>query len=97
MAKQVRERDGACVCCGRVEGLDAHHVDSYGAHGRDDPDRMVTLCRICHSVWHNGDATVRKAVEDYLDRLSNPIWITEFHPITYRPHVPPGFLHRKWV
>lgn len=72
IAEQVRARDGMCVCCGAVSGLDAHHIDTFGAHGEDDPLRMVTLCRVHHTLWHNGDCVVRAQVEDYLKRLVPP-------------------------
>ena len=80
MRNQVKQRDGRCVACGRVEGLDAHHVDSFGAHGKNDPDRMVTLCRKCHSMWHSGDAAIRKAVERHLKRVTQPGWIVAVEP-----------------
>lgn len=83
---EVRQRDGRCVGCGREGALDVHHVDTWGATGVDDPKRMVCLCRLCHSKWHNGDPLLRRVVEEHLERVSRPGWIIEYTP---------SFLRRK--
>lgn len=74
---QIKQRDGRCVVCGREEFLDAHHIRTYGATREDDPLNMVTLCRLHHTLWHNGDLNVRLRVEAYLQQIANPKWIVD--------------------
>lgn len=77
---KVLKRDGMCVVCGIPYGLDVHHVESFGAHGDDDPSKMVTLCRYHHMKWHDGDEGVRRAVREYLEKVNNPEWLTGYSP-----------------
>lgn len=53
-SKDIRNRDGACDCCGSKKELTAHHLESYHAnwHLRFDMDNGVALCRICHETFH---------------------------------------------
>lgn len=66
---RVLGRDGRCCVCGRMEGLDVHHIRTWAATGRDNMDEMVTLCRVCHSHWHAGDQKVRHRVKEYMASL----------------------------
>ena len=75
VVEKAKARDGRCVGCGRVEGLDAHHIEGWGAHLEDDPDNMVTLCRTCHTKWHMGDETIRLRVENHMKRVVVPDWV----------------------
>ena len=50
-SEAVRTRDGACVLCGKTEGLNAHHWIHSKAQGnlhRWDIKNGITLCFACH-------------------------------------------------
>lgn len=50
-SEAVRLRDGACVLCGKKEGLNAHHWIHSKAQGnlhRWDIKNGITLCMPCH-------------------------------------------------
>lgn len=50
-SEAVRTRDGACVLCGKTEGLSAHHWIHSKAQGnlhRWDVKNGITLCFACH-------------------------------------------------
>lgn len=50
-SEAVRTRDGACVLCGKTEGLNAHHWIHSKAQGnfhRWDVKNGITLCFACH-------------------------------------------------
>jgi 5-methylcytosine-specific restriction endonuclease McrA len=52
---KVLERDGhRCQVpgCGRGYFLVVHHLDPVALGGKDDPDRLVTLCPGCHDLVH---------------------------------------------
>ena len=57
----VRERDGKCVKCGKVDDLHAHHIQPKSLY----PDLMletdngVTLCYSCHRKSHEGKRPLR--------------------------------------
>lgn len=58
-AKSIYQRDNyACVWCS-VAGspLNAHHIETWAAcpERRFDESNLVTLCRPCHLLVHNGD------------------------------------------
>lgn len=52
--KSVVKRDGRCVKCGELNGLQAHHISEWA----DDPvnrvnvNNGVTLCKDCHAKEH---------------------------------------------
>ena len=52
-SKCIRERDGACVVCGKTEGLECSHI-----HGRRHRTirwsmmNAVAKCHTCHRWWH---------------------------------------------
>jgi hypothetical protein len=74
----VKARDGRCVGCGRMDGLDVHHVKSWGPHLEDDPLSMVTLCRICHTKIHLGDPELRQRIDTHLTQISSPTWVVDY-------------------
>jgi hypothetical protein len=45
-----------CAVCGSIENLCVHHIDGYDEHKPQNnaENKMVTLCRHCHSVTHAG-------------------------------------------
>ena len=53
----VLERDGyRCTVCGtcgtKKNPLTIHHLKYRRCGGTNDPDNLVTMCRICHESWH---------------------------------------------
>lgn len=59
-SKCVRVRDGACILCGKHEGLAAHHWIHSRARSlahRHDVRNGVTLCFACHIYKVHTDAT----------------------------------------
>lgn len=54
--KAVYQRDGyKCCVCHRKGYLNAHHVLSFAKwkHKRYDVENGMTLCRWCHTKFHN--------------------------------------------
>ena len=54
---------GICECCGDLAPfkkpsgepyLEVHHVDELGEGGEDHPDKVVSLCPVCHKRVHHG-------------------------------------------
>lgn len=53
----VMKRDKyKCVICGSIENLCVHHIDGYDPNkpGNNQENKMVVLCRCCHSRVHVG-------------------------------------------
>lgn len=52
---KVIRRDKQCVLCGNKKTRQAHHIQNGSHHPelRYDVDNGVTLCRQCHSQFHN--------------------------------------------
>jgi hypothetical protein len=55
-----------CVACGRKDGLNHHHLVPRVHDGSDDESNLVTLCRVCHGLfhgagWSNAHAELTKA------------------------------------
>ncbi len=48
----VKERDGACVDCGRTDLLELDHVPAYELSGRTVVDELETRCGPCHRERH---------------------------------------------
>ena len=58
--RTVLQRDGyACVHCGSMDRLEAHHLDLFSKNreARFDPNNGLTLCYNCHKVVHSSDPT----------------------------------------
>lgn len=56
--KNVKSRDKVCQCCGDigVNGeLEIHHIFSVAKYKElaSDEGNMITLCKSCHSRYHN--------------------------------------------
>lgn len=59
-SKEIRERiktrDGfRCTLCGETEGLEVHHIKHRSEGGDDSDNNLVTLCRRCHAMQHEGE------------------------------------------
>lgn len=51
---QILKRDNnQCCKCGRVEGMEVHHIISRLNNGTDVEDNLITLCDPCHQEWHS--------------------------------------------
>ena len=50
----VKERDGACVDCGRTDLLEYDHVPAYEATGHTVVDELELRCAPCHHRRHAG-------------------------------------------
>ena len=62
--QKVFVRDGfRCVVCKSDKDIAPHHL-TYQNIYHEDPRDLVTLCRRCHSIFHNIDNR-RKAIEEY--------------------------------
>lgn len=50
-----------CRCCGRTEGLSAHHSEyTVLFHEEDDLDTLITLCKYCHSGIHRVKSNINR-------------------------------------
>ena len=59
----VLHRDGySCRLCESKESLCAHHINSWAEFPEDRHilENGLTLCKSCHSVYHNYEREVRK-------------------------------------
>ena len=77
-----------CEICGQIHNLDRHHVIPRRMGGRKDPavhdeSNLMTLCRSCHSNFHNGNWELVRSTEGFwvmdkrtgelvMRRLNNP-------------------------
>jgi len=51
---QVLERDGwRCQHCGKMQGLEVHHIQPRGRSGEDKEENLITLCTLCHRHLHH--------------------------------------------
>lgn len=99
--KAVYRRDGyQCALCSSTRFLCIHHVIPRGQGGaRENPQNMITLCRVCHMQVHGQDldgmpftqADVVQACVEYLaDMYCDPRrdqwwpWVTGYDPATGR-------------
>lgn len=54
------ETNSECICCGKVDDLEVHHIKSVSQHPELEliPENLATLCERCHLVvghindWH---------------------------------------------
>lgn len=42
-----------CAACGVENDLHFHHLQPKSKGGSDEETNLVTLCTICHGLWHN--------------------------------------------
>jgi 5-methylcytosine-specific restriction endonuclease McrA len=53
LCREVLQRDGwRCQWCGRLEGLQAHHIQARSRLGDDAAENLITLCASCHQKAH---------------------------------------------
>lgn len=53
--KQVKELDSyQCSVCGSQDKPEGHHLIPYSEGGEANINNMLTLCKSCHSQYHNG-------------------------------------------
>ncbi len=51
--QRVIERDGwRCQNCGRLTGLQVHHIHARSHLGDDAEENLITLCAQCHEAVH---------------------------------------------
>jgi len=51
--KEIRERDGCCVWCGKKNDLYVHHMNPISNGGdRLKNTNLITLCPRCHGIAH---------------------------------------------
>jgi 5-methylcytosine-specific restriction endonuclease McrA len=51
--KRVYQKyDGKCADCGRLHGLEIHHLLSVKNGGRNGIDNLVLVCMLCHQKRH---------------------------------------------
>ena len=67
-----------CALCGSIENLCVHHIDGYSEEKpqNSNANKMITLCRTCHSNIHAGQAID----EDTLDAIDYYIESNETLP-----------------
>lgn len=61
-----------CAICGSIENLCVHHIDGYSEDmpQNSNANKMITLCRECHSNIHAGgkiDEDTLDAIDYYID------------------------------
>lgn len=64
-AKEIKERDGCCQCCGSEKYLNAHHVvyiDNLDIWNYPD-EYYITLCKTCHKSEHDYQTIIKKKIE----------------------------------
>lgn len=69
-------RKQACICCGRFNGVEAHHLKEVGFSGMatKSPDYLsCSLCSFCHREYH------QKGKDEFMKNLK---WITKYISIT---------------
>lgn len=56
MRRAIEHRDGGCRVpgCGRITGLEIHHIIHWEHHGPTDTANLVCLCRLHHRTHHKG-------------------------------------------
>jgi 5-methylcytosine-specific restriction endonuclease McrA len=71
-SEYIRSRDGKCLWCGGVRGLQcAHIIGRANLHFRWDPNNAIALCLGCHIYkWHK-------------DPLSATAWLKDSYPEYY--------------
>jgi 5-methylcytosine-specific restriction endonuclease McrA len=58
LRQQVLRRDGwRCQWCGTMLNLEVHHKQFRNHSGDDSEENLVTVCRSCHSEFHNVTST----------------------------------------
>ena len=56
LCHEVLDRDGwRCQSCGRLGGLQVHHIQPRSHLGDDAAENLVTLCAECHHRVHSAN------------------------------------------
>lgn len=48
--RQVKERDGRCLCCGSTHRLEVDHIAPMYSSGNNDMGNLQTLCKSCNNM-----------------------------------------------
>lgn len=72
LARWLRRRDGGCRFpgCGRRLGVQGHHIHYWSRGGRTDRGNLVSLCRHCHRLCHEGGWRIEGDAEGELAFVS---------------------------
>ncbi len=74
--KEVLKRDNHCCRkCGDKENLTLHHTVPQRINGPDDKSFLVSLCRKCHSDWHELEAELGIGYSYYLVKDTFFLWL----------------------
>lgn len=64
---KIISKDNMCLVCfknkGELDMLCPHHIISKGASGTDDPENILTVCKICHTKIHTGEINILSILE----------------------------------
>jgi 5-methylcytosine-specific restriction endonuclease McrA len=53
LREQVLRRDRwKCQSCGTRANLEVHHQELRSQDGADSEENLITLCALCHSLFH---------------------------------------------
>ena len=66
--EKVKKRDGRCMNCGRVFGLQSHHILSLGSGGDDVLENGITFCIYCHIPKFHDQNYKYKVKESWLSK-----------------------------
>ena len=66
--ERIKARDSfRCTLCGKGEHLEVHHI-KYRSEGGDDSDNnLITLCRRCHALQHEGEPVYKLMAKNVPD------------------------------
>lgn len=69
--EQIKTRDGfKCTLCGETEGLEVHHIKHRSEGGDDSDNNLVTLCKRCHALQHEGEPVFNLMVKSVPELFS---------------------------
>ena len=68
-----KTRKKSCEVCGSAQGCENHHVISRGAGGPDIPENLITLCKIEHTMAHNGQIPKDDLWDAIAEREGKPV------------------------
>ena len=70
--EMVLNRDNyTCQCCKgkrKDSKLEVHHIVFRSNNGSDDESNLITLCKTCHSLLHNGKIKIKLNLKGYKKR-----------------------------
>jgi 5-methylcytosine-specific restriction endonuclease McrA len=63
--QQVMGRDGCrCQSCGRLTGLQVHHIHARSRLGDDAEENLITVCAQCHEAVHRERGSAQGRAEE---------------------------------